>query len=329
MADLDPMKRPFDSVLVVSFGGPQGMDDIRPFLANVLRGRRVAPGRIEEVAKHYEAFGGVSPITAHTLRQAEGLAARLVREGLDLPVYVGMRNWKPFLADTLEAMSRAGHRRAIGFITSAHRSFSGCGQYKQNVMDARKTIVARGLADVEVIFPGDWHTHPGFVRANAEHVAHAMRALPTTLRAGAQLVFTAHSIPLSMAEQSRYREGMMETAARVAAAVGVTDFALVYQSRSGRPEDPWLEPDINDHLRAERARGREAVVVSPIGFVCDHVEVLHDLDHEAMETARAVGLTMVRARSVNDAVPFIDAMADVVRGVWVEHQLRRRLTIVA
>lgn len=321
------MTAPFDSVLVVSFGGPQGMDDIRPFLANVLRGRRVAPARVEEVAKHYEAFGGVSPITELTMRQARGLAVRLSREGLDLPVFVGMRNWKPFLTDTLCEMSAAGHRRAIGFITAAHRTYSSCGQYKQNVLDARKELCARGFADVDVTFTDDWHTHSGFVRANAERVMAARRELPTTLREEAQLVFTAHSIPVSMASASRYCEALAESARAVSEAVGMTDYALVFQSRSGRPEDPWLAPDVNDHLRAEAARGRKAVVVCPIGFVCDHVEVLHDLDFEAMRTAREVGVTMVRARAVNDAAPFIDTMADAVRRVWTRHLHHRVLPI--
>lgn len=321
-------RKGFDAVLVVSFGGPQGMDDIRPFLANVLRGRRVSPARVEEVAHHYELFGGVSPITAITLAQAEGLAARLKRYGPDLPVYVGMRNWHPYLADTLAEMSRAGVRRAIGFITAAHRSYSSCGQYKANVADARRELRARGLADVDVQFVGDWYAREGFVMANAVRVADALRALPEALRAGARVVFTAHSIPVSMAEGSRYVANLEVTARLVMERLGRRDFALVYQSRSGRPEDPWLEPDVNDYLRAAAAEGVRAVVVSPIGFVCDHVEVLYDLDREAAETCRAVGITMTRAKAVNDDPRFLDMAADMVREVYARDAEGRRLPIV-
>lgn len=321
-------RKGFDAVLVVSFGGPQGMDDIRPFLANVLRGRRVSPERVEEVAHHYELFGGVSPITAITNAQAAGLAERLRRHGPDLPVYVGMRNWHPLLPDTLAQMSRDGVRRAIGFITAAHKSYSSCGQYKANVADARRELRAQGLADVDVRFVDDWYAREGFVMANAVRVADALRALPEGLRAGARVVFTAHSIPLGMAEGSRYRENLAETARMVMERLGRKDYALVYQSRSGRPEDPWLEPDVNDYLRAAAAEGVRAVVLSPIGFVCDHVEVLYDLDREAAETCREAGITMTRARAVNDDPRFLDLMADVVREVYARDAEHRRLPIV-
>ena len=320
--------RPFDAVLVVSFGGPQGMDDIRPFLDNVLRGRRVSPERLAEVAHHYELFGGVSPITALTMAQARGLAARLEAYGPSLPVYVGMRNWRPFLAETLAEMSRAGVRRAVGFITAGHKSYSSCGQYKVNVADARKELAAQGLADVEVSFVGDWFAHEGLVLANAQRVAEALSRLPAEKREHARVVFTAHSIPMSMARESRYVANLEATAGLVMERLGRTGHAVVFQSRSGRPEDPWLEPDVNDYLRAERAKGLEAAVVSPIGFVCDHVEVLYDLDHELRETCDAIGLTMVRASAVNDADAFVDLMADVVRGHYAAHATHRRLPIV-
>lgn len=320
--------RPFDAVLVVSFGGPQGMDDVRPFLDNVLRGRRVSPERLAEVAHHYELFGGVSPITALTMAQARGLAARLDAYGPSLPVYVGMRNWRPFLAETLAEMSRAGVRRAVGFITAGHKSYSSCGQYKVNVADARRELAAQGLADVEVSFVGDWFAHEGLVLANAQRVAEALSRLPAEKREHARVVFTAHSIPMSMARESRYVANLEATAGLVMERLGRTGHAVVFQSRSGRPEDPWLEPDVNDYLRAERAKGLGAAVVSPIGFVCDHVEVLYDLDHELRATCDAIGLTMVRARAVNDADAFIDLMADVVRGHYAAHAAHRRLPIV-
>ena len=320
--------RPFDAVLVVSFGGPQGLGDIRPFLDNVLRGRRVSPERLAEVAHHYELFDGVSPITALTLAQAAGLRQRLEAYGPTLPVYVGMRNWQPFLAETLAEMSRAGVRRAVGFITAGHKSYSSCGQYKVNVADARKALAARGLADVEVSFVGDWYAHEGLVLANAQSVAEALGRLPAEQRAGARVVFTAHSIPTSMAAASRYVANLEATARLVMERLGRSGHAVVFQSRSGRPEDPWLEPDVNDYLRAERAKGLESAVVSPLGFVCDHVEVLYDLDHELRATCDAIGLAMTRARAVNDSPAFIDLMADVVRAHYAAHAAHRRMPIV-
>jgi ferrochelatase len=301
----------FDSVLVISFGGPQGPDDIRPFLANVLRGRRVSPERVEEVAHHYELFGGVSPITEMTQRQAAGLRARLAAAGHPLPVYVGMRNWHPLLPDTLRAMHRDGARRAIGFIAAAQHSYSSCQQYRENVAAARAELRREGH-DVDVTFVGSWYDHPLFIAANADHVRAALGRLPPDARAQARLIFTAHSIPTSMAASSRYEAQLRESARLVAAAAGVDDWALVYQSRSGRPGDPWLEPDVCDYLRLEKAAGLVAAVLCPIGFVCDHVEVLYDLDREAANVCRELGLPMARAETVNDDPLFLDMMADVV-----------------
>lgn len=304
--------RPFDAVLVVAFGGPQGLADIRPFLANVLRGRRIPPERIEAVAGHYGHFGGVSPLTAITLRQADGLRQRLAAQGAALPVYVGMRNWHPLLPDTLSTMAKDGVRRAIGFICAAHRSYSSCAQYKENVLDARAQVVAEGLADVGVTYVDDWHTHEGFVDTNARHVTSAMATLPGAVRDRARLVFTAHSIPTTMAAADRYKAQLLESARLVAERLGRTDWALVFQSRSGRPSDPWLEPDVCDYLRAERAKSLEAAVLCPLGFVCDHIEVLYDLDVEAAAVCRETGLPMARAHAVNDDPAFVDLMADVV-----------------
>lgn len=306
------MASPFDSVLLVAFGGPQGRDDIRPFLANVLKGRRVPPHRVEEVARHYERFDGISPITDITKRQAAALAGRLAARGAPLPVFVGMRNWHPLLADTLTTMARAGLRRAVGVIAAAHQCYSSCGQYRENVRDARRALVESGERDVDVTFAGSWYDHAGFVAANARQVRSARERLPASLRSRARLVFTAHSIPLRMADASRYREQLAESARLVARAAGFAEWALVYQSRSGRPEDPWLEPDVCDYLRAERARGLDSAVLCPIGFVADHVEVLYDLDHEAALVCRELGLPVTRASAVNDAPEFIDALADVV-----------------
>jgi len=316
----------FDSVLLVSFGGPQGPGDIRPFLANVLRGRRVSPERVEEVAHHYELFGGVSPITEITHRQAEGLRTRLAAAGHPLPVYVGMRNWHPLLPDTLRKMHAAGARRAIGFITAAQHSYSSCQQYRENVAAARVALREEGH-DVEATFVGSWFNHPLFIAANAAHVREAIDELPEGARAAARLVFTAHSIPVPMADASRYREQLAESARLVAEAVGRRDWAVVYQSRSGRPGDPWLEPDIRDYLRQERAAGLAAAVVCPIGFVCDHIEVLYDLDQDAAGVSREIGLLMTRARSVNDDPLFLDMMADLVLATIRRYEHGRPLPI--
>jgi ferrochelatase len=301
----------FDSVLLISFGGPQGLDDIRPFLANVLRGRRVSPTRVEEVAHHYEIFGGISPITTLTMRQADGLRARLAERGHPMPVYVGMRNWHPYLADTLRRMHADGARRAVGFIMAAQHSYSSCQQYRENVDAARETLRRDG-ADVEITYVRSWFDHPLFIAANAAHVRAARAGLPPALRAGARLVCTAHSVPVPMAGRSRYQQQLAASAQLVARESGMDDWALVYQSRSGRPEDPWLEPDVCEYLRRERAAGLRAAVLCPIGFVCDHIEVLYDLDRDAAGVAREIGLAMTRADAVNDDPVFMDMMADVV-----------------
>ncbi len=362
------MQQPFDAVLVIAFGGPQEPSDVRPFLGNVLRGRRVAPGRVEEVAHHYELVGGRSPITELTMKQVEGLRSRLAEAGVPLPVFLGMRNWHPFLADTLAEMSNAGVRRAVGFIAAAHRSYSSCMQYRENVTEAREELVARGLPDVEVTYGADWFDHPSFIAANVERVKSALGRLDPELRRRAQLVFTAHSIPESMAAKYPYREQFEATAERIARSLrdadysrdadrhgrGSTDrsrdadrtdhgprdadhaergcvrsYATVYQSRSGRPEDPWLGPDICDYLREAHVRGLGAAVICPIGFICDHVEVLYDLDIEAAAVCQELGLPMVRAEAVNDHPRFLDMMADIVLQVYRRYAGARPLEVVA
>ncbi len=306
-----PRRRPFDAVLLVSFGGPQSRDEIRPFLANVLRGRSVPPARLDAVVRHYEMFDGVSPITEITMRQAQGLRERLASDAL--PVYVGMRNWHPFLEDTVKDMSRAGIRYVLALPLAAQHSYSSCGQYKQNVTQARESLRETDHPDIITTYVAGWHAHPGFIEANARQIETALGALPPGQREAARLIFTAHSIPDSMAAESRYVAELRESATLVAKRLARDDWALVFQSRSGRPDDPWLGPDICDYIRSERDRGLESVVVSPIGFVADHIEVLYDLDQEAAETCREVGITMRRAASVNDDPVFLDMLADVVR----------------
>ena len=326
----------FDAVLMISFGGPQGLNDIRPFLQNVVRGRRISPDRLEEVAHHYELFGGVSPLTALTFRQAEGLRARLEAAGRPLPVHVGMRNWHPFLEETLAEMSRAGVRRAVGLIAAAHRSYSSCLQYRENVDAARASLRQQGLRDVEVTYVADWHTHDGFVDANVSRITEAFDRLPATLRDRAELIFTAHSIPVSMSDRYPYRHQFEETARLVAARVNAAreptawvDYATVYQSRSGRPEDPWLGPDVCEYLRGMPGRRVGAAVISPIGFLIDHIEVLYDLDTEAAAVASEIGLSLSRAETVGDHPLFLDMLADVVTETIQRYERGRALQIAA
>jgi ferrochelatase len=268
------------------------------------------------VAANYDLFGGVSPLTEITRRQASGLQARLASAGLNLPVCIGMRNWHPYLADTLREMSKAGIRKAIGFIAAAHHSYSSCQQYKENVRDARRQIVEEGCPDVAITYVDSWYDHPLFIETMARHVEDAIARLEPGLRASAGLVFTAHSLPHGLAGRSRYVEQLTLSSRRVAERVGRTDWSLVYQSRSGLPTDPWLEPDIRDHLRDRHAGGLSAAVVVPIGFVCDHIEVLFDLDTQAAALCREIGLPMVRAATVGDDPRFTDMISDVVRQTW-------------
>ena len=319
--------QPFDAVLYIAFGGPEGPGDVRPFLANVLRGRRVSPERVEAVAHHYELFGGVSPITELTRRQASGLEAALEERGLRLPVYVGMRNWHPYLADTLRQMSADGITRAVAVIAAAHRSYSSCTQYRENVADARRSLRDAGVADVEITYVRDWHLADGFIGANASNIRAAIETLPPDVRAQAEVVFTAHSIPLSMAHRYPYERQILESAEAVMERIGGRAWRLVFQSRSGRPEDPWLEPDVCDYLREAARRGTRAVVVSPIGFISDHIEVLYDLGVEAAAVARDVALPLARASAVNDHPQFIAALADSVTDTVARYAAGRPLQI--
>ncbi len=319
----------FDGVLIVAFGGPHGPADVRPFLERVLRGRRVTAERVEEVAHHYELFGGVSPITDLTMAQARGLEERLAAAGGPLPVYVGMRNWHPLLADTLKQMHAAGLRRAVGFIAAPHHSYSSCQQYRENVADARRELRSATGGDVDVTYVASWFDHPLFVEVNARHVGEARERLPADVRGRPRLVFTAHSIPRPMAERSLYEAQLRESGRLVAERAGIDDWVVVYQSRSGRPEDPWLEPDVCAYLRAERARGLAAAILCPIGFVCDHIEVLYDLDREAADVCAEIGMPMARAEAVNADPLFLDMMADVVLRTIRRYDSGRPLPIVA
>lgn len=307
----------FDALLLLSFGGPEGPDDVLPFLHNVTRGRGIPDERLAEVAEHYVHFGGISPINAQNRALLAALRAELTRAGLDLPVYWGNRNWRPYVADAVREMRDDGVRRALVLATSATASYSSCRQYRDDLAQARRVA---GEGAPELVKLRHFFDHPGFVAANADGLRAALASLPVAVRDGARLVFTAHSIPVSMNDASGpradglYAAQQRETARLVAEAVRGpgAEFDLVWQSRSGPPQVPWLAPDVNDHLRALAAGGTVAVVVAPTGFVSDHMEVRWDLDHEARETAASLGLAYARAATANTHPAFVAAVRELV-----------------
>ncbi len=297
------------AVLLIAFGGPDRPEDVRPFLARVARGRPIPAERLEEVVRHYEAVGGRSPLTALTLRQAEALRARLRTLGRALPVHVGMRHWTPPLDDALAAMARAGVQAALGVILSPFQTEASWERYQADVAAARARV---GAAAPEVRYAPPWSHRPGFVAAVAARVEAALAALPPAARRTTPVVFTAHSVPRAMADASPYVEQFTEAARRVAERLGHGRWSVAYQSRSGRPEEPWLEPDVAAEIRRLAAEGASDVVVAPLGFVCDHVEVCYDLDVEARGIATTCGMRFHRAETVGDHPAFITLLADLV-----------------
>jgi ferrochelatase len=300
----------YDAVLLIAFGGPTAMHEVRPFLDNVLRGRPVPPERVELVVQHYELIGGRSPLNELTFRQARGLEAELRAGGPPLPVYVGMRNWTPYLHETLTRMGADGVRRAVGVILSAQQNDAGWGRYERDVAAARAQVGATAPA---VDYVDEWHAHPLFIEAMGDNVAKALQQVLSERRAATLIVFTAHSIPTALAAASPYVAQVSEGARLIAASVGHAHWSIAYQSRSGNPREPWLEPDIREVIRVSSRDGVRDLVVVPIGFVCDHVEVLYDLDIEARQVADAAGINFVRASTVNDHPAFIRMLAEVVR----------------
>jgi ferrochelatase len=301
-----------DALLVLSFGGPEGPADVRPFLENVVRGRGVPPERLDAVEEHYQHFGGISPLNA---RNREIIAA--VRERIDLPVYFGNRNWHPMVEDTVAEMARDGVRRGLVFATSAYGGYSACRQYQEDIARARKAV---GDGAPELVKLRHFFDHPLYVAANADAVRAARATLPAEIRDAARLVFTAHSVPTAADAAAgppadgghRYSRQVAEAARLVAAELGGAEHDVVWQSRSGPPQVPWLEPDIVDHIDALHARGVPAVVVAPIGFVSDHVEVIWDLDTEAHERAEELGMGFARAATAGPDPRFADLVAELV-----------------
>ena len=299
----------YDALLVVSFGGPEGMDDVLPFLENVLRGRNVPRERMLQVAKHYELFGGVSPINQQNRKLIAALHEELQTHGPRLPIYFGNRNWHPLLAHTLGEMRDDGITRALAFVTSAYSSYSSCRQYLEDIERAREWV-APEAPRVEKLRA--FYNHPGFIEANVANVRAALEQIPEARRANAKLVFTAHSIPETMASNCDYESQLREASRLVAEALGFADWRLVFQSRSGSPSQPWLGPDVCDCLRELRAAGVNDVVVSPIGFVSDHMEIVYDLDTEAMALCRELGLNMIRAATAGTHPAFVRMIRELI-----------------
>jgi ferrochelatase len=301
--------QPYDAVLILSFGGPEGMDDVIPFLENVLRGRNVPHERLLQVAHHYELFGGVSPINEQNRALIAALREELDQRGPDLPIYWGNRNWHPLLAETLRQMAVDGVQHALAFVTSAYSSYSGCRQYREDIQRAQAEVGA-GAPQVSVL--RRFYNHPGFIEPNVEHVRRALNQIPAERQAAAQIIFTAHSIPESMARTCTYQAQLMETCRLIADRIGQANWRLVYQSRSGAPGQPWLGPDITEYLKTLHAENVTDMVIAPVGFISDHMEVLYDLDVEARQVADRLGLHMVRAATVGVHPAFISMIRELI-----------------
>ncbi len=316
------MSLPYQAVVLVSYGGPEGIDDVRPFLRNALKGKPVSEERLEEVAHHYDIFGGVSPINEQNRQLLSVLRQELESQGLALPLYCGNRNWRPFLADTVRQMSRDGIKKSLAFVTSPYSSYSGCRQYLQDI-DRACLEVGPGAPVIHKLRA--FYNHPGFVEANADRVREALSGIPAERRQKVTLVFTAHSIPTSMADGCQYVEQLQEVCGLVAEKVDHPIWSLAYQSRSGRPGQAWLEPDVGDYLQELKSSGARDVVIAPLGFVSDHMEVVYDLDIEAMQLCKGIGLNAVRASTAGVHPAFVSMVRELILERVQENPERRSL----
>src|SRR5262245_2337839 len=303
------MVPPYQAILLIAFGGPDSPGEIRPFLARVTQGIPIPTQRLEEVARHYEAVGGKSPLNEITSRQAQSLEKVLSARGTKLRVYMGLRNSSPFFTDALKRMANDGVKRALGFILSSHRTEASWERYQENIADAR-TELGEGAPTIE--YCDGWHDHPLFIQTWAERINSAWAAIDSNQRDETPIIFTAHSLPTVMAARSPYVEQLTASASLIAKKLNHYSWSLAYQSRSGKPTEPWLEPDIGEALRQLADQGRKQIVVAPIGFVCDHVEVLYDLDIEARGIADRLNIRMIRARCPNDYPIFVQMIAEVI-----------------
>lgn len=300
---------PYDSFLLVSFGGPEGREDVMPFLENVLRGKHVPRERMLEVAEHYYSFGGVSPINSQNRELLAALRHEFATHGVNLPLYWGNRNWHPLLGDTLRQMRDDGCKRTLAFFTSMFSSYSGCRQYRENIAAAQQEV-GDGAPAVDKLRMG--FNHPGFIEPMVENVRRAIAEVGGD--AQTPLLFTAHSIPQAMAENCTYERQLRESCRLVAAASGSANWQLVYQSRSGPPSQPWLEPDVCDWIEQTDAKAKlQRLVIVPIGFISDHIEVLYDLDEEAAEVCQRLGIALARAATVGTHPRFVQMIRELVQ----------------
>lgn len=303
------MKQPYEALIVISFGGPDCNDDVIPFLENVLRGKPVPRARMLEVAEHYYHFGGKSPINEQNLALIAALRQALAERNIDLPIYFGNRNWSPYIVDALREMKEQGISKALAFFTSGFSCYSGCRQYRENVAKAQEEI-GEGAPSVDLL--RKFYNHPGFIEALSELTQEKVHSLSAEGQAHNKTLFVAHSIPQSMADHSRYEQQLQESSRLIAEQAGLADWELVYQSRSGPPQQPWLEPDICDRIEQLPGEGYRAVTVIPVGFVSDHMEILFDLDTEAVEKAAEVGLEMARVPTVGTHPKFVAMIVELI-----------------
>ncbi|MBC7795904.1 MAG: ferrochelatase [Pyrinomonadaceae bacterium] len=308
----------YEAILFVSFGAPEKHSDVMPFLRNVVKGRGVPDERLLEVAENYELFGGKSPLTEQNREIIEKLKASLAENGVDLPVYFGNRNWNPFLSEAMSEMKRDNVKNAVAFVTSAYSSYSGCRQYRE---DVEKAKLEADFTELETYKLPVFYHKPLFIEANAEHLQNELDKIPSERRKDAQVIFTAHSIPLSMSANCNYLEQLTETCRRVAETVGHENYQLAFQSRSGSPQVPWLEPDVNDALR--ELENVQDVVIHPIGFLSDHIEVMYDLDTQAKATAHDLNMNFYRVKTVGTNPKFIKVITDsIIAGLRGEKDAR-------
>ncbi len=320
----DDVAHTYDALLIVSFGGPEGMDDVIPFLENVTRGRNIPRERLAAVGEHYYQFDGISPINAQNRALIAALETELREHGPDLPIYWGNRNWHPLLTDTIRQMRNDGVQRALAFFTSAYSSYSGCRQYREDLKRAQAEVGpdAPAIDKIRVFY-----NHPGFIEPNIENLQKAIAQIPEDRRAAAHIAFTTHSLPQVMADNCDYVAQHLEACRLIATAVNHANWKLVYQSRSGPPHQPWLEPDIVDHLEQLKADGVADVIIMPIGFISDHMEVLYDLDTEAAQAAQELGINLIRAATVGTHPLFISMIRELIMERQTANPQRRALGI--
>jgi len=300
----------FDHLLVIGFGGPEKPEQVKPFLEMVTKGLRIPEERLAEVARHYEAIGGASPYNEYTFRLFHKLEAQLHENGITLPLFIGMRNWHPFMKDTIAEIKKRGLKRGLGIILAPHRSDASFEKYIRTVEEAKE---AAGAPHVEYEYLKPWHDHPLFIEAQADQVRRTLEEVSEEERQKIPMVFSVHSIPVEMAEKSGYVEEVQVSSSLVAKELNHTKWQLAYQSRSGNPRQPWLEPDVCSVIRDLNSNGERTVLLVPIGFLCENAEVLFDLDIEAADETRKMGMRYLRASTVMDHPKFVELFAQLIQ----------------